>query len=298
MTEAEWRSCKYAYEMIEHLREAGCADARKCRLFICASSRVLWDALGHKTHRRLVELAEDYADGLIPFAELTDALTVAAEYREQYETEYDQAEISPGRVAFETASEDAADAAEWACNRAGDVCEYLPHAPGAKQYDGVGLLREIFGNPFRTPSLGPPGVAHPSGTVAALARAAYLHRNLPQGTLDTDRLGVLADALEEAGCVDREILKHLRGRGPHVRGCWVVDLILEQAGGFPAPPKRQKKRTTKPGEGPLHTVEDILAAASRLTVTEIARVQEGLRCLEEERNAPSPKKKKPKRKKS
>jgi hypothetical protein len=41
-----------------------------------------------------------------------------------------------------------------------------------------------------------------------------------------DRLPVLADALEEAGCTDADILGHLRGPGPHVRGCWAVDLIL------------------------------------------------------------------------
>jgi hypothetical protein len=37
---------------------------------------------------------------------------------------------------------------------------------------------------------------------------------------------VLADALEEAGCGDEEILGHLRGPGPHVRACWVLDLLL------------------------------------------------------------------------
>jgi hypothetical protein len=48
----------------------------------------------------------------------------------------------------------------------------------------------------------------------------------PQGTLDPARLAVLADALEEAGCTDPDILSHLRGTGPHVRGCWVIDLLL------------------------------------------------------------------------
>ena len=49
---------------------------------------------------------------------------------------------------------------------------------------------------------------------------------MPAGTLDNTRLAVLADALEEAGCTEADILGHLRGPGPHVRGCWVVDLIL------------------------------------------------------------------------
>jgi hypothetical protein len=46
------------------------------------------------------------------------------------------------------------------------------------------------------------------------------------GTLDTSRLAVLADALEDAGCDRADILGHLRGPGPHVRGCWAVDLLL------------------------------------------------------------------------
>jgi hypothetical protein len=62
--------------------------------------------------------------------------------------------------------------------------------------------------------------------VVRLAQAAYDKRQLPAGTLDTSRLAVLADALEEAGCAGDDILSHLRGPEPHVRGCWVVDLLL------------------------------------------------------------------------
>jgi hypothetical protein len=49
---------------------------------------------------------------------------------------------------------------------------------------------------------------------------------LPSSELDTARLTVLADALEEAGCGDGEMLGHLRSAGPHVRGCWALDLVL------------------------------------------------------------------------
>jgi hypothetical protein len=62
--------------------------------------------------------------------------------------------------------------------------------------------------------------------VLALAQATYDGRTLPAGTLEPDRLAVLADALEDAGCTDAAILGHLRGPGPHVRGCWALDLIL------------------------------------------------------------------------
>jgi hypothetical protein len=64
------------------------------------------------------------------------------------------------------------------------------------------------------------------GTIVQLAQSAYEERHLPAGTLDNGRLAVLADALEEAGCTDADILGHLRGPGPHVRGCWAVDLLL------------------------------------------------------------------------
>ena len=62
--------------------------------------------------------------------------------------------------------------------------------------------------------------------MVSLAPAAYDDRTLPAGTLDPDRLAVLADALEEAGCDNDDLLSHVRGPGPHVRGCWVVDLLL------------------------------------------------------------------------
>jgi hypothetical protein len=63
------------------------------------------------------------------------------------------------------------------------------------------------------------------GCVARLARAAYDDR-LPEGGLDPARLAVLADALEEAGCRDADILGHCRSGGEHFRGCWLVDLLL------------------------------------------------------------------------
>jgi hypothetical protein len=85
------------------------------------------------------------------------------------------------------------------------------------------ILRDIFGNPFRPVHVCRRGL---TPTVAALAQAAYDQRTLPAGTLDPARLAVLADALEEAGCTDTHLLGHLRGPGPHVRGCWAVDVVL------------------------------------------------------------------------
>jgi hypothetical protein len=64
------------------------------------------------------------------------------------------------------------------------------------------------------------------GTIQKLAEAAYHERLLPGGHLDPVRLSVLADALEESGCSEASLLEHLRGAGPHIRGCWAVDVLL------------------------------------------------------------------------
>jgi hypothetical protein len=85
------------------------------------------------------------------------------------------------------------------------------------------LLRDIVGNPFRSPS---DNLTCLTLTVTSLAQTAYDERLLPGGELDPNRLSVLADAMEEVGCAEYDVLDHLRAPGPHVRGCWAVDLVL------------------------------------------------------------------------
>jgi hypothetical protein len=87
------------------------------------------------------------------------------------------------------------------------------------------LLSCAFGDPVSPAALHP---AWRTPTVTLLATAADEDRTLPSGELDPARLAVLADALEEAGCTNRAILEHLRGPGPHSRGCFAVDLVLSK----------------------------------------------------------------------
>jgi hypothetical protein len=96
----------------------------------------------------------------------------------------------------------------------------------AENQDRSDLLRCIVGNPFRPVTLNP---AWLTPNVRGLAEAAYDERRLPSGELEGDRLAVLADALEEEGCTEAALLTHLRGPGPHVRGCFALDLILKKA---------------------------------------------------------------------
>jgi hypothetical protein len=88
------------------------------------------------------------------------------------------------------------------------------------------LLLDLFGNPFHPVTIAPSILVWNDGVVVRLAQTIYEDRSLPAGTLDNIRLAILADALEEAGCTDAGILNHCRQPGEHVRGCWVVDLLL------------------------------------------------------------------------
>src|SRR5262249_40161297 len=80
----------------------------------------------------------------------------------------------------------------------------------------LSLLRDVFGNPFRPVTFSPDWR---TSTAVAIARGMY-------GSRDFSAMRILADALQDAGCDNDEVLDHCRGEGPHVRGCWVVDLVL------------------------------------------------------------------------
>jgi hypothetical protein len=194
MTEAEWLACTNPRPMLEFLE--GKASDRKLRLFACGCCRGIWHLLTDGRTQRAVEVAERYADGEATGEDL---------------------------AAAEAAAEDAAGAAWEAAESAGDAWDA---AWVAAADASAALLRDVFGNPFRTAAVDPAWLAWRNGTVARLAQAAYEHRHLPAGTLDNGRLAVLADALEDAGCADADLLGHLRGPGLHIRGCFPVDLLL------------------------------------------------------------------------
>jgi hypothetical protein len=100
-------------------------------------------------------------------------------------------------------------------NDAGDFAN-LTHADPQSCTQLVDVIRCIFGNPFRPVAVDP---AWRTDTVVALARQMYESR-------DFGAMPILADALQDAGCTNEDVLSHCRGPGPHVRGCWVVDLVL------------------------------------------------------------------------
>jgi hypothetical protein len=188
MDEQEWLSCTDPAAMLEFLR--GKASDRKLRLFAVACSRQHGWRMRQAPFQDAVEVAERIADGNGTLAELETHLAWGFPF--------------PAAAADPTAGANAA-----AVSRRWDVTP-------VKKAD---LVRDLFGNPFRPAALSPEWLAWKDGTVPKLAQAVY------DGGRFTD-LPILADALEDAGCTDAEILNHCRSGGEHVRGCWVVDLLL------------------------------------------------------------------------
>jgi hypothetical protein len=239
MTAAEWDSCISPEDMVRFLRDAGRASERKLRLLAAASCRRVWRWLADDRSRRAVEVCEDYADGRVG-QKMLDAARRAA-----FDASKSPAPAGPGRshgVACGTAALMALQASTsrkkvdvWLClagcaSNAGGVAY---HATGeaalwAERKAVCEVIRDIFGNPFRQPPPLPASIlAWNEGMVVRLAQTAYEERLLPQGTLDPSRLAVVADALEEAGLDDQEMLLHLREQGrEHYRGCWCVDAVL------------------------------------------------------------------------
>jgi hypothetical protein len=237
MTEAEWLTrddSECVLDLLEALRYKG--SARKRRLYACSLARYRWNALTDPS-RKAIAVAERYADGLASEQDLVEAEKRA---RAAYGRDW-QLSPGPGEPAVQ-----AAKAACYCCVVKGydpsanvawyesredesavlEIIRMFIEGPG---YVVVGLeasLRDIFGNPFRPVTLDP---AWLTTTVVRMAQAANEEGHLAEGTLDVVRLGILADALEEAGCTDAEVLSHCRGPGPHVRGCWVLDLLLGKA---------------------------------------------------------------------
>jgi hypothetical protein len=232
MIESEWRACMTPEAKLKYMRRN--ASARKLRLFAVASCRRIWHLLADDTLRKALEAIEGYADGIISTRTIDTwrrkvfkTFDVNSEPRRW--TAWHSAVRGVAYSLFPTDLDNTVAGAGWAADAlATEKC------PGSKQRGSAPfrkvfhsalehLLGEIFGNPI-SPSPIEPFCRTP--TVKALAKEVYEKRSLPEGVFDPIIVAVLADALEDAGCTDADILNHLRGPGPHARGCHVIDALL------------------------------------------------------------------------
>jgi hypothetical protein len=193
------------------------SSARKERLLAVACSRS--EFVKDRRLHRAIEVVERFADGLTTEDEIQKAREAAYGMPSGPERSSAVVLLAP-RERIHLAS--VFTNAEWL---------EMAHLPSKLPMTGMrlaqrkiwriqaSLLRDIFGNPFRPVAVDP---GWRRLNVVSLAEAIYTDRAF-------DRLPLLAGALEDAGCTDADLLGHLRGPGPHVRGCWAVDLLLTRS---------------------------------------------------------------------
>ena len=235
MTEQEWLTSDDAPDVMSALR--GKISERKAALFdvVCARSLEKWWV--NSLAERKVLLAERIADG----EELDDNEydAVCDELSTHSRTLWNEAVAAfqrsrPGESALvheaiyrylaATLADGLQASLEWWYWL--PECDFTPTPTRADQLGenlhletlgrNLPLLRCIVGNPFRPVPFKP--TWHTS-TIVTLAKQMYDSR-------DFAAMPILADALQDAGCDNKEMLEHCRDTGPHARGCWVVDLVL------------------------------------------------------------------------
>jgi hypothetical protein len=185
MTEQEWLDCTDPRPMLEFLR--GQSTQRKLRLFLCAFSRQRWVRNTPKVVKRVVEVAEQYADAIIG-KETLRTVQQETEARHSMQVQTPLSSL-PGWTLCPNARE------------AAEAMESLSRKVDRRLH--ADLLREMMGNPFRTTKADRSWLAWNESTITRLAQAMYDERAF-------DRLPILADALEDAGCTDADILGHCR----------------------------------------------------------------------------------------
>jgi hypothetical protein len=232
MTEEEFNRCTSPEAMLAFMEGTGRVSERQYRLFACGCARRVLSLLRDERSGRAVEVAERFADGGATEQERAE-VDAAVHAQAIYDPEADAIHLAWTCAAYAsalgatTAAE--ATAAYAGLARAAEVDARQANAAEAEERAAQAcLLREIIGPlPFRTVPIPAPVLAWNSGCVVKLASSIYEERVLPSGALDAGRLLVLADALEEAGLSDQEVLGHLCEQGGvHCRGCWPIDLVL------------------------------------------------------------------------
>ncbi len=216
MTEAEWLTCDDPLEMFWQVVRPMKSSRRQLDLFCVACVRLVWHLLDQPALRLPFDWLEVHPGERVrpPGGNMRDLFQGPA--RVLYEWRY-RRDLGLNTFAVHIAHDLWADFFDYAFDNLGKQSTYdlsvLRDDPSTFL---PAVMREIFGNPFRLIAFDP---KRRMTTAVALAQRMYESR-------DFAPMPILADALQEAGCDNPDVLAHCRGSGPHVRGCWVVDLVL------------------------------------------------------------------------
>jgi len=218
VTEKEWLTFEtlYAGECIPGVRKL--LTDRKCRLFASACARRIWKYIPEGVPRQILETLEKLTDRGITQAALEE-IQGTYDYPENPSDVEGYARSVVVTCMWDQSLRLFSTSAGYC--RATIVTDSPKKQARRREQEEeraqCDLLRDILPNPFR--KLTKPKKDWLTETARALAKGIYAERAF-------DRMPILADALEDAGCDHADMIAHCRGDGPHVRGCWVVDLIL------------------------------------------------------------------------
>jgi hypothetical protein len=220
MTESEWLASQDATKLLDCLRSIGAKSGRKLRLLACACARQEWHFLVDGRTSRAIAVAERFADGKASIEELDKARAAAIRSADpDMQLVFDAAWAQTGTTIMQMSVTATQPEVAWR----DVVCSAAYSGPGGIAA-APDLVRDVFGNPFRSLPLSLLLLTWNGGVIRRLAQLAYEERVQQSGQLDSGHVGVLCDALEEAGA-DAGLVEHLRGP-LHVRGCVGIDLIL------------------------------------------------------------------------
>lgn len=207
MTQEEWRSSTNVEDLLAGLPAT--ASRRKLRLFGVACCRRLCGSITHEATRFAVEQAERFADGEVSRSEMESSRKAANRFvRDSGSTPVEFMGAAVARVAF---------VPKWVALLGRQALAGSTESDATERAAQADLLRDIFGNPFRPATF---SLEWRTDTAVTIARTMYDSR-------DFSAMPILADALQDAGCDSEDILSHCRDTSlTHVRGCWVVDLVL------------------------------------------------------------------------
>jgi hypothetical protein len=219
MKDADWLTCTEVRRMLPAVRHR--LSERKLRLLACGCCRRVWRLLRSERSRRAVALAERYADGLADRHRLFQASEEARQPVERTSQQVTAAATVAAMIADPRPLLDRRDFRFTALAVALDELSRAtdePTADGTPHSTPCELLRDLLGPATGAVVFDP---AWRTSDLQALARRAYDDR-------DFAVLPVLGDALEDAGCTSDALLTHCRAGAGHARGCWALDLVLEQ----------------------------------------------------------------------
>jgi hypothetical protein len=216
VTEADWLAAADPAGMMRC--DLVLASPRKVRLCGCAAVRAFADQITDPRLWKALDAAERYADGRLSrtglkhWSDQVNRLCLVASRDEPVRTLASRVRDAVANCCHNHPAY-YQKVVHWLSHLGGCVNAETLRAVRAAQ---VGIVRDIFGNPFRPVPIDP---RWRTADVLGLAGGIYEERAF-------DRMPLLADALMDAGCDSDDILAHCRSGGPHVRGCWVVDLVL------------------------------------------------------------------------